>query len=562
MIPLYSSKFFRLPIGLAKDNFVVNTSRNSVSSVQFHSHKLLESWTLKQPHSFSCPVVYVPHKNELVCVKDKNVILIWSYEADSLNEAKEIKFQDAIFAIIPVEGLQLVVLNSGSCLLLEAALSKSEFEMKSYFKKEENLLWADASLQESKVIIFLLTSCKAEARLHILLLNTNDGQTEKLSEQIISRDSSSLQSWCLISQDTQISFITIWSDGQVHSYNTYSKSSKHLWTVPGIRDKELLALETIDSYHVVVVRFHPSCGCSYEIWDVQYAARKTQKSIDLAVPENLQVTVLDNTLFIPSSQGIVAEPLNVTPSTLAAVVGKSTANSDEMQDVVYTWTSDGMLLRVDIEESSSDISNSKFSTITTNKMFQEFLSELHGQNAETISSYLSKIKFISESKLVKLLQYLLREHHPEFSEKSSKRKVSSKESKKNIVDIFLALFLISYDEIYLQQNLRKLSFKEVMATLEILKMLLKQKFFNTAVWDGAIWSSYVQVLTWTCVMLYAHTAEIVLSGEKEMLVMKHIHKALIKKLAESDNWEDLVKPKKIDFESSTTSLYCIEVLYL
>lgn len=556
MIPVGANKFFRLPVWLAKDNLIVNTGRSSISLVQFHSHKLLQSWTLKQPRSFSCPAVYVQHQNEILCVIDKNVLVVWSSEADSLDGAKEVKFQDAIFAIIPVENQQLVVLNSGSCLLVDAAFSRSEFVMKPYLNHEENLLWADASVHDSKLFIFLLTSCKDGHKLHSLLLDMSDGQIEKLSEQVISRDSSSLQSWCIKLEDAQISFVTVWCDGQVHSYSQYNKPSVHLLTIPGVQDKELLAVEAFDSCHIVIIRFHPSSGCSYEIWDARYATRKSHKSIDLVVPGNLQVRVLNDTLFIPSSQGIVAEPLKVTFPTLSAVVGKS-SNADEIQDVVYFWTPDGQLHREDVEESCSDISNSKFCTITTNKVFEEFLSKLHGQDAETVSSYLKEVKLISESKLTNLLQYMLRENHCEFSEKSSKRKPSLKNSE-NIKKIFVELFRIPYNDIYLQQHLRKLTSKEAMATLEILTMLLRKKALSKN-------SSflYSQLVNWGCLLLFSHFEELIMSTDKEQSVLEDLFSVAIKKL---DKHQEAKAPSfqynKFNFGSSTTTNYCIECLYL
>ncbi|KFM67347.1 Nucleolar protein 11-like protein, partial [Stegodyphus mimosarum] len=342
------TKYHCLPITFGKDHLWVNIGQNSVAKVK--DGKLIHSWTLRQPHVFTCPVIFNGAEEILSCIIDNNTLIEWSAAADTLQGAAKTEFQENVFCLLDVpEQKPVILFNSGKYVY---SSDNSEPSGRTLFGEEEELIWADAATCESdlKVICVSYKKKTKQYKLHCLSLNKDDRNSTHYFHQVLSHNTADLKNWCLSKINSN--FYTIWSDGVLLSHRTDNNiEATPVLLIPEIEENTLLAIVVIDSSHIAVAKAgSKSKEISLEIWDSKFSALKARKLLKATHFDYHQVSTVNSTAFLPSSEGLVAAAFHVEKSTLASVVGKSIAVSPNTKE--FSWN-EGKLVP------ASQISNTK-----------------------------------------------------------------------------------------------------------------------------------------------------------------------------------------------------------
>jgi hypothetical protein len=152
---------------------------------------------------------------------------------------------------------------------------------------------------------------------------------------------------------------------------------------------------------------------------------------------------------------------------------------------------------------------------------------LKAKKLDILLLYLANIEDANESDLVRILKFLISGiDRNELNEFWKKEMITSKKTKTG-VDVVMAKFLNAvittpYNNLFMQDVLRHLNLKEVLAILNHLHMwLIHYRHLNSKFTVGAHYSvpSLQQVISWITMLVDAHLAQLVLVDEGSKLVL-------------------------------------------
>ncbi|XP_035227673.1 nucleolar protein 11-like [Stegodyphus dumicola] len=476
----------------------------------------------------------------------KNTLIEWSAAADTLQGATKTEFQENVFCLLDVpEQKPVILFNSGKYVY---STVNSEPSGRTLFGEEAELMWADAATCESDLKIICISYKKKvkQYKLHCLSLSKDAINSANYLHQVLAHNTADLKNWCL--NKINSNFYTIWSDGAVLSHRTDNNAeTTPVLLIPEVEENTLLAIDVIDSSHVAVAKAgSKSKEISLEIWDSKFSTLKARKLLKATHFDYPQVSTVNSTAFLPSSEGLVAVAFHVEKSTLASVVGKSIAVSPNTKE--FSWNGGKLMPASQISETNNvDIVSEESSSEKTELLAVRLLENGSGC-----------LKFIPESELVKLLLLAIRY--------KSKEKGKEKIAKFDSSDLLSIIFSASFSDIFLMKCLKKLNLEETLITLELLLSFLKgaaqvSKSFSDLPSD-------IQIFNWICLVIQSHMEALLFTKDKKTAkLLKELDSCLSEKMEEYEDFEKiqhyfciLKKKQNILPTKFATGKYCIETL--
>ncbi|KAF8766766.1 nucleolar protein 11-like [Argiope bruennichi] len=540
--------FFRLPIVFKEENcFLINEGNRCI--VKVSDRKLLQSWRLKHPHYFTAPVVF-DNENELMyCVIENNTALRWPYSTaddDVLKIASKFKFQEAIFGVIPVLGHKpLILFASGKALKGEELDFQSAPKGNRFITENENLIWADSLKLNSGAMIVCISQKNEDYRLHYFAITEKKikrGQNHPLVQK-----GASLKNWCL--NRSMCSFVTIWSNGVILSYNLDTKEETTLLTLTDI-DNHLLAIDFMDSNHLAIMKFDPkNKGACLEMWDLKFKILKARKALKNIESPDVKLSVIGSSVFFSNGEDLVEVSYHVEKSTLASGLGKGFAAVPVVQE--FSWNTKNCTDLCNSEKDTEeimDVSENEQTILDSTELIAQRLMEEGSMS----------LNYISEAELVRLLRLAIR------------YKFKKKETEENITiepDLILnTVFSTSFSEVFLVKSLKKLNLEDAMMALNILSSFLLDEE-SLSIKDKQK-PSDLQLFSWMFLIIQSHMEALLLSKDKKALkLFRKLQKCISEKLQDCEDVENIQyllhliqKKKNILPEKYVTGKYCIETL--
>ncbi|GBN28126.1 Nucleolar protein 11 [Araneus ventricosus] len=503
--------FFRLPIAFKEENcYLINEGNRCI--VKVSDRKLLHSWRLKHPHYFTAPIVFDNEDESMYCVIENNTVLRWPYSTaddDVLKIASKFKFQEAVFGVIPVCGHKpLILFASGKAIRGEELDIQLVPKGNHFIKENESLIWVDSLELNSETVIVCLSQKNEVYQLHYFTVT--ERRIKRDHNHALVQKEATLKNWCL--NKSMHSFVTIWSNGLILSYNLDTKEETTLLTLQDV-EKHSLAIDFMDSNHLSVMKYIPKTkGACLEMWDLKFKVLKARKTLKNIGSSDIKLFVIGSSVFFSNGEDLVEVPYHVEKSTLAGGLGKCLSAVPGVQE--FAWNT----------KKCTDLSSPEKNTVE--KMDVSENEQIVLDSTELIAQRLMEegstcLNYISEAELVRLLRLAIRH---KFKKKNSEEKLNVDP------DIILnAVFSTSFSEVFLGKSLRKLSLEDTMVTLNILSSFLLDDE-SPSVKDKQK-PSDLQLFSWMFLVIQSHMEALLLSKDKKALkLFRKLQKCISEKV--------------------------------
>ncbi|CAL1299811.1 unnamed protein product [Larinioides sclopetarius] len=539
--------FFRLPIAFKEENcYLINEGNRCI--VKVSERKLLHSWRLKHPHYFTAPIVFDNEDESMYCVIENNTVLRWPYSTaddDVLKVASKFKFQEAVFGVIPISGHKPLILFASGKAIKGEELGTQSVPKGSFTTENENLIWADSLELNSETVVVCLSQKNDNYQLHYFTVT--ERKMKRGCNHALVQKEAALKNWCL--NKSTHSFVTIWSNGLILSYNLDTKEETTLLTLPDI-DKHSLAVDFMDSNHLTILKYIPKTkGACLEMWDLKFKVLKARKTLKNIGSTDVKLSVIGSSVFFSNGEDLVEVPYHIEKSTLASGLGKCSSAAPILQE--FSWST-----KKYTDSSSSEKNTIEKMDIAENETFVLDSTELIAQRLMEEGS--SCLNYISEAELVRLLRLAIRH---KFKKKNSEEKMNI-----DPVIILNAVFSTSFSEVFLVKSLKKLSLEDTMAALSFLASFLLDDE-SPSVKDKEK-PSDLQLFSWMFLVIQSHMEALLLSKDKKAIkLFRKLQKCISEKMQDCEDIENIQyllhliqKKKNILPEKYVTGKYCIETL--
>ncbi|XP_054713039.1 uncharacterized protein LOC129222550 [Uloborus diversus] len=233
------------------------------------------------------------------------------------------------------------------------------------------------------------------------------------------------------------------------------------------------------------------------------------------------MAMVDSSTSLLLNEDLISLPLHLEKATLASVLG--VCAHDSSKTLECSWNNKGKV-RVLYEETENHLNESMEVDSESMDKCEPSLKVIVEKFSKEGSNY---FKYIPDTELVSLLRLALR----------CKTTVSEKEScTKNADTVLYAVLSSSFSDVFMMNLLKKLNCEETLAILQILLSLLKNPDVDSLAVDSK--PSDYQVFSWTCLVIQSHMETLLLSKDKEIiLLLKELNKCLIEKMEEYEDFE-------------------------
>ncbi|XP_042902631.1 nucleolar protein 11 isoform X2 [Parasteatoda tepidariorum] len=503
-------KFRQFPAISIKESLLINDGSNSIVKIQ--DQKLLHSWNLEHPHFFSSAAVYCSEDDSLYCIVNNNTLLKWSPDDETLNNGSEFQFQEPVFSVIPLRKHKPIVLfSSGKVLLTELLYVSLDPIGKAFISEDEELLWADGIEIPSETKIFCLTLPKDSTSYKFHSFSIRKGKAADYTSKLLENGQLILKSWCFDHYNT--AFITIWSDGTVHTHPVHSLTPSLLLQHKSIKNPHKLAISVINADHIAIaVNDSKKKETKLEMWDVKFTSLKAEKTLKTSPAEYYQLITLDSSLFLQLDEILIEIPFNIDKSTLAAALGKS---SDILSKTEYRWNAS--TLATEIEKQSDDAMDIDCSS---NKEALKMISRKNAIEKMDTGEIANEIEILAnrfinegsmfktnnrESDLFNLLCFALRL-------KYKKKTACSIDPDVLLVNIFTS----TYRESTLVQYMRKILLLDAVRLLEILLDISENKITVSS----CDMPSDAQIFDWVFILMKSHIDVLLSPKDKKIFKLR------------------------------------------
>ncbi|XP_075946449.1 nucleolar protein 11-like [Anarhichas minor] len=318
------------------DHVVVTDSTRSVTLYKVSDQKPLNSWTVKQGQTLTCPAVYNSQTKEYVAVSDSKVIIIWKEEDILLEKAFKATVSSDVWRVHCVAGGEPVVLfHRGAVRLLDSLLSAPQQPIEEVLAQEEAIRWSTNIVTESHTFVIFTTEQKGDHFLYLQRLNPNTLQRYRLESE---EPGLSPLSFSASYRDKHIRLLYLYPNGHVYQSVVSVRGlvadegaqalplprSLLLGLPVGEGLLEAASAQALDEAHVAVVGVpHPSAGSGNDflcIWNTNFQTLQAGK--EMAGKIYGQLWSFCNRLVIPHGKTLSVIPYECPKSSLASALGK------------------------------------------------------------------------------------------------------------------------------------------------------------------------------------------------------------------------------------------------
>lgn len=393
LCPIPDPKSF---LGLSEDSvpdsLIVTLGKNLVLRTKTSDLQQLTSWNIRD--HLTAPVVYDKYDDRYIGIFNHKSIKFWSKNEHNYEKAKTYKFTSKLHSTLTQANAgSILVFSNGSVQPFTLAIQLRKQAASPVIQSDESII--DAYVCTFNVVALIVANENTQV-CHKLYLVSID-ESKKINEIDLKNKNHSLVSHCFISNETDSTLLTFWSDGNICSIRLDTHLEPEfpgltLMNIKNIKTTQPIAMQSINSKLLVLYGCDPSEeGALLLIVDTKLQAVVCRHYFKMYTKPP-RLWVISSNIVLSMGQYLALVPFQMTSQLLDTRI--NTQIPDEKVTKTVYWENDNK--------------NDEFVTYETYEdKFKNVL--IQDKNLDTLLKSLDSSAEVPDSCLLSCIQIFLKE---------------------------------------------------------------------------------------------------------------------------------------------------------